>query len=119
MNSPGNNTVPYSNWFFLGNWIVTSLETEADVETQKYDELERLIFYHAKSFGLPELSDGDRPDDCYPSRQFEDESPVFDYIDEYDDQTFWEELAYRLAERDLIREYGEEELARLTPDERF
>jgi hypothetical protein len=104
---------------FLGNWIVTSLETEEDVETQRYDELERYIFYHAKSFGLPEYADGERPDDCYPSRRFEDESPVFDFIDEYDDQTFWEELAYRLAERDLIRQYGEEALAKLTPDERF
>jgi len=104
---------------FLGNWILTSMELDPDIETQKYDELERYIFYNAKNCGLGEFTDGDDPDDCYPSRKFEDNSPVFDYIDNYDDQAFWEELAYRLAERDLLQRYGEATLTQYSSEERF
>jgi hypothetical protein len=41
------------------------------------------------------------------------------FLDEYDDDTFWDELAYRLAERDAVQEAGGfERYAELSPMER-
>jgi len=37
----------------------------------------------------------------FPTRLFEDASMAREYIDEYDDQTFWDELINRLTDRDI------------------
>jgi hypothetical protein len=39
---------------------------------------------------------------------------VEQYIDEYNSDVFWDELIHRLARRDLIREYGEENVINMS-----
>lgn len=104
---------------YLGNWIVNSIKVEVDPKTQKYDELESYLFFNAKEFGLAEWCDGEEKSDCFPSAEFEEKSSVFDYIDKYDDYTFWEEFSHRLARRDLIRKYGEEGFMKMAFEERI
>ena len=41
------------------------------------------------------------------------------YIDDYDNQTFWEELIERLANRDFLAKYGEEAIQKMSFEERF
>lgn len=31
-------------------------------------------------------------------------------VDEFEEETFWEELTWRMADRDLLREHGSQEL---------
>lgn len=100
---------------FMGNWVVNSMqETDAE-QTKQYDHLEKLMFSKATEFELGELAD----DEGYPSRKFEEESPVYDYIEEYDNHTFWDELTQRLAKRDLLRQYGKDGLCRMSAYERI
>lgn len=107
---------------YLGNWMANAQRGEGGEETiPEYEDMEDFIFSHAKAFGLGAWVDDELKDQgkYYPSREFEEDSGVRELIEAYDDYTFWDELAERLADRDLLREYGAEALKAMSRDERF
>jgi hypothetical protein len=98
----------------IASWVIGAHKTEEDPRAAPYDELEQKIYALAArhSFagetGDPEQDLLDYVEDrqkYYPALYF-DEGEARDFIDEYDDDTFWDELAYRLAERDAVQEAG-------------
>lgn len=103
---------------YMGNWLATSLHDEIPKRKQKYEEMERIIFKLAKENGLSQLVDAEEEEafGCLPSRAFED-GPVRGYIDDYDDYTFWEELADRLAVRDMELIYGRDVAKQMSHEE--
>ncbi|SDM01930.1 hypothetical protein [Sediminibacillus halophilus] len=84
---------------YLGNWLVNAHRNE---EITDYEELEQLVY---KNAGLADMVTYDKEDDFY-SLPPEQEEKLHRYIKEYEDYNFWEELTYRLANRDLLRELG-------------
>jgi hypothetical protein len=54
----------------------------------------------------------------FPTSLLED-GPAMQYIDEYDNDTFWDELTERLVERDVFRELGAGKLRKMTFEERW
>jgi hypothetical protein len=52
----------------------------------------------------------------YPKSGTEDEWLAD--LDEYKNDAFWDELEYRLADRDLVTRYGEKAVDGMSPDER-
>lgn len=102
----------------MGNWVVTAHRVDNDADLKRYEDLEQFLFSMAKDFQLEQLVEKDRQlDQFFPSQTLEEIS--MQYIEEYDNDTFWEDLIYRLAKRDFIREYGEETIAKMTMEERF
>lgn len=95
---------------YLGNWLVNSYRDE---EIRKYSDLETEIFLMAKQFGLGHFAD----EDGFPTRVFE--TKVINFIEEYDGETFWDELVRRMALRDLYRKHGKEKLMKMSTEERF
>ena len=91
---------------FMGNWVANAYSTEP---LKEYDDLEQAVFENAEEYGQGELISGSNP-----SQKFLD--IVLKKIFEYNECLFWEELADRLAERDLERQYGEE-LKSISSDE--
>lgn len=55
----------------------------------------------------------------FPTREYEDQSPAMNYIDEYDNYNFWDELVERLSFRDLLRQEGMEKLKEMGIEERI
>lgn len=49
----------------------------------------------------------------FHTRKFDDEFFEKKYIDEYNEDNFWEELVSRLALRDMIRDYGLEKIRKM------
>jgi hypothetical protein len=90
---------------YLGNWVVNAYRgSEAKPE---YDEAAELIYAHAAEAGLKSLVDFDEAEGRYfPSARLEDE--LAELIDDYDDWAFWDLLILKLAERDLVRQAGQE-----------
>ncbi len=85
-----------------------------------YDEIEQIIFAKARQAGFPAATwhhevDGETHD--HPSAMFENDFELGKLMDEYDRETFWDELALRLAERDIERVYGRGAKASLPPEE--
>ena len=53
------------------------------------------------------------------TRECEENSPARPYIDEFEEETFWDELIDRLANRDILREIGEKKLLSINKEERM
>lgn len=103
---------------YLGNWLINA---NRDHPIKEYEAIEDLIFSLAGKFGLEkyvvhEPGDGSR---YYPSRIFEEETDVDDFHEEYDEQTFWDELGDRLVHRDFVRKYGIKAIQNMTREERW
>ncbi len=102
------------------DWVLHAHHTEERSETRKYREIEQKIFSYAKDIGFENLVSYDSQLKRYFStRKFEDTSPGMDFVREFENDTFWNELVQRLVERDLIRQVGEERLLSMATHERF
>ena len=100
---------------YLGHWVINAHRIKPD---KAFDELASHVYSYAKSFDLPDLVERDADSGKYfPTRQFEDLAS--EYIDAYDNETFWDELIDRLSERDLAAKHSQEAREKMTMEERF
>ena len=104
---------------YLGSWMANANRTEG--MKKEYEGIENYIFSLAPKFGLEkymyhEASDGER---YYPTDEFEENTDVHVLHDEYDEETFWDEMAERLGERDFFEQYTKDEIEKMDRDERF
>ena len=103
---------------YMGNWMATSYLEEIPEHKEKYEAMEETILALARQFNLEHLVEVDEDGGYYPSSELEDVT-IQDCIDDYDDYTFWHQLADHLSNRDLIKEFGEDVIETMTDEERF
>ncbi|MDT8305392.1 MAG: hypothetical protein RRC07_05605 [Anaerolineae bacterium] len=99
---------------YIGTWVMTAHARNDDPRAAPYEELEQRLYAVAARHGFAGET-GNPADDLldydeefkqyFPTRDF-DEGEARAFLDEYNDDTFWDELAYRLAERDAVQEAG-------------
>ena len=95
---------------YMGNWMANSWRNEDVIE--EYDEVESLILNEANKHGLSEYSELDEVEKKYvPSHELEEK--MAELVDFYNDNTFWDQLIFRMADRDYVRKHGEEAMAEL------
>jgi hypothetical protein len=98
---------------YLGNWMANSWRTE-DVK-EEFDEIESLVLAEGAKNGLEDYVEFDEEDrKAFPSAELEEK--MGEMIDFYNDNTFWDQLIYRMADRDYARKYGEDALDDLTSE---
>lgn len=103
----------------IADWVLHAYKAEEPAETRSYRELEQKVLAMAESFGCEDLVDYDAVAKRFVSRRdFGESSPAQDFITEFENDAFWDQLAERLVERDLIRQIGEAALQKLEFDER-
>lgn len=102
---------------YLGTWMVNAFRT--DDRVKKFDALEQHILSYFKEFGLKQsiIYDNDLKE-YFVAKELE-EGELDQHIDDYNNENFWDELIYRLARRDLIREYGEDKVTKMSWRERL
>ena len=97
----------------LGEWVVNAHRTEPE---KTFRDLLLHLCASAREFGVEDLAeDTEGTGEWHPSAEVDE--AVREYIEDYDDLTFWEELAERLALRDLIAEHGEKAIQRMDREE--
>jgi hypothetical protein len=100
------------------DWVLHAFETEERDETQPHRDLQEKLFSLAKEFGCGDLIVYDRQlGQHFPTATFEEF--LQEYIEDYENESFWDELVHRLAMRDLLREVGEDGYAHLDAEERI
>ncbi|TAN58542.1 hypothetical protein EPN15_00600 [Patescibacteria group bacterium] len=104
---------------YLGNWIANAHRTDDMIK--EYEEIEDYIFSHAKEFGFDEYVDDEKADKgkFFSTRIFEEEAGMQKLIEEYDEETFWDEIIDRLAIRDLFSQHSRVELEKMDGNERM
>ncbi len=105
---------------YLGNWLANATRDNSadDPRLKEFDEIENYVFSYAHQFGFETLIERDTDDErWFPTRMFEES--LEDEIDSYDEETFWEELFYRLSDRDFWHAYNEADIHRMPIMERL
>jgi hypothetical protein len=107
---------------YLGNWMINAIRSgaEGDERIGKYDNIAQYIYSFAKDAGLEKYIEFDKEfNQFFSTREFEEDTDINQYIEEYDDELLWDELINRLARRDFIKEYGEETIKKMDWRERI
>jgi hypothetical protein len=100
---------------YLGVWMANSWRTEEEIP-EDLVEVENIVLTAAARNGFREYVDIDEAEGMvFPSAELDEK--MDETIDTYNDHTFWDEIIYRMAERDLIRKHGEEALDELDTEE--
>ena len=101
---------------YLGNWMANANRTGSkdDPHMKEYKEITDYIFSLAPEFGFPETFEHDLECDEHGKT-----TEVNHLHEEYDEETFWEELCEILGERDFFKKYSKEEREKMTDDEHF
>jgi hypothetical protein len=100
---------------FLGNWVINGFKDKGK-ETAT-DDLENYLYAKARDFGLGDRIVYDEDADAH-FLTAEHEEPLLEELDAYKNDVFWDELMYRLADRDLVARFGEDNVDSMNPDER-
>ncbi len=106
---------------YIADWVMNAHKFEDDPKTKPYKGLEQKILSYAKGMGFEEMVEyaADQKE-YFPTRKFEESSPAMTLIEEFENESFWEALISRLADRDLIRQMGGvEKLSQLSFEERM
>jgi hypothetical protein len=95
--------------FSIATWVMNSYKYEPDPKSIPYENLEQKFMAFAKDFGFKNLVEYDpKMDTYYPTSEYEKEESDMQFIDEFEEETFWDTLCSELAKRDLIKEMGPE-----------
>ncbi len=104
----------------IAEWVMRARKTEDDPNVEPYNRLEQKILSLAKEFGCDDLIEYSKEfDKYYPTADYEESETFMGFIDDFEEDVFWDELGRRLAQRDLLREEGSENFRSMNPTERF
>jgi hypothetical protein len=89
---------------FLGRWVANSFRYD---RLQEFDAIEQHVMSYAKQFGANDIAGYvEKLKQWFPTKEMELAMHVF--IDEYNDDYFYEELVESLARRDVLHKFGDE-----------
>lgn len=108
---------------YLGNWMANANRDGSveDPHKEEYEMIEDYIFSFAKQFGFDEYVDDEdaKEGKFFPTRKFEEETDAHELHEEYDEETFWDELIDRLGDRDFHKHFSKEGVLKMSQEERF
>ncbi|RKX62809.1 MAG: hypothetical protein DRP37_00605 [Thermodesulfobacteriota bacterium] len=91
----------------IADWILNAHKIGDDPETEEYEKLEQKLNSYAEDMGYGNFVTYDtKLKKFFPTKEFEETSKFREFIDEFENATFWDELLHRLVERDLIKQEG-------------
>jgi hypothetical protein len=102
----------------VADWILHSHSVKPEEFSSAHEAVMKKILSFSEEMQCEDIIEHDKSRDEYY------ETPEYEaflqekFIEPYNAQTFWEELADRLATRDALREIGEEKFQSMEPMER-
>jgi hypothetical protein len=104
----------------MAQWVVGSYVAGEQPEAKPFDDLEQKILALAKEFGQESLVKFNKElGQYFVTGQYEETSSAMEFVDKFENDSFWENLINRLAERDVIKEVGSKVLSEMEPKERL
>ena len=101
----------------LGLWVAGARPDDPATMPDRYGDIAQKVFALAEPFGCADLVETDVNGQYFPTEKLT-AGPVVERLETFSEELFWNELAGRLAERDLRRELGATKLSEeLTEEE--
>ncbi len=106
---------------FISNWVMTARKIGGENPKAKpYEDLEQKLLAYAGDFGFKKLVSYHKDSGRYfPTIEYEEMGTDHAFIDEFEQEVFWDELAHRLAQRDFLEEKGVVKAKEMDPLERL
>lgn len=93
------------DFVYMANWVINSHHAGPRSEVEGYDMLVQKLYSFADEAGCGELVHANRESNEYtPTRYYDETTRAIELLEEYDDDTFWDALISRLAERDVYEQ---------------
>ncbi|MFB6347261.1 MAG: tetratricopeptide repeat protein [bacterium] len=91
-----------------GSWLINCHRKQSE-RIDRFDEVVSLIFSYAEESGLEDYVYYEENEDRYlPADELTQR--IMDFVNEYENDSFWDNLVSRLAERDIQQQYDQETL---------
>jgi len=103
---------------YLGEFMADSSKENYPEKIANYDKLLQKIYRIAYQNGMADFLKPFK-DKIYPTRDFEEDEFIMGVIDTFENESFWQELIFMLAERDMMDKLSEEEYRKLDLIERI
>jgi hypothetical protein len=96
---------------YLGEYVANGYRVEDRI--QEFEDIEQTLLVLAERLGFRDLVEYDEGLKKYfPTNEFDEAMMI--YLDDFEEESFWEELSSRLAVRDMFREFGEKGVKRMS-----
>lgn len=93
------------DFVYMANWVINSHHAGERDDVEDYDMLMQKLYSFAGDMRCGELVHANRDTNEYsPTRHYEETTRAIELLEEYDDDTFWDALISRLAERDIYEQ---------------
>ena len=102
----------------IAEWVLNSHRTDPSDEIKKYSEIYQKVLSYAKEMGFENLITYDKNLGGYYATFEYEESEHMRYIEQFEDDVFWDALPNRLAMRDLVKQVGEKRYMEMEFEER-
>ena len=105
---------------YLGNWVANANRdgSKHDPHLTEYQEIADFVFSLAPQFGFSEHFEHDLEYDEIWRKNHDSLSALSAIHDEYDEESFWEELVERLGNRDFHKKYTRDQIKKMDEYER-
>lgn len=104
----------------ISEWVMNAHKYNEDKRCSPYKEIEQKLLSYAKQFGCDDIIQYDKSLKAYyPTRDFEENETSKEFIDEFVEETFWDELSSRLAMRDFVRNNERQLIEEMDPMEQM
>jgi len=104
----------------IADWVISSHETEPLAATQVFRDVRAKVLGDVEKMGMGHLIEhSPELNDFFETREYEETSEHREFINNYDDCTFWDNLVDNLAKRDLIDHIGKKHFIDMEPMTRF
>jgi hypothetical protein len=104
----------------IANWVINAHRTDIGGEPKDYADLIQKIYSFSKEMGCEDIIEFNKSLGGYFStREFEENSESREYIEKFEQDTFWAELVAHLADRDILTKFNVRSLSELSPDDRI
>ena len=105
---------------YIADWVLHSHKIGTSAKTEEYRSLTQKLYSYAEKMGHKNLVEYSTTIGEYlPTKEYEETNESMKFIDEFENDTFWDELIERLVRRDLIRQEGEDNLSKMKIEEWF
>jgi hypothetical protein len=104
----------------VADWVMTCYEEGPRESTNVVRQVRRTVLADCDKVGLGDsiIYDADHGE-FYETLEYEENAAHREFIDEYDQRTFWDTLVEQLVHRDLVNEFGEDGVAAMSVEERL
>ena len=89
-------------------------------DINEWQQLEQKFFSFAEEAGFGNLVEFDQKyGEYFQTAEYEETTPIVEFITEFEDHNFWHELISRLSDRDFLHQEGLERAQEMSLEERI